>query len=60
MSRNTQDESFLKRKPQTTESAIENSFGAPRTFHTFFENDVDHKRRAKQLRDEKRRRRKGN
>ena len=60
MSENIQDEGFLRRKPQTNESAIESSFGAPRTYHTFFENDVDHKRKAKQLRDERKKKRSSN
>jgi hypothetical protein len=53
MSKNIQEESFLRRKPQNTESAIQNSFGAPRSQSLFFEDGIDHKKRAKQLRNER-------
>lgn len=47
------EENYLKRKGQTTESAIESSFGAARGINTFFEDDVNHKRIAKHRRDVK-------
>ena len=52
MQKNIQEESFLKRKPQTTESAIVNCFGPPRPEGVFDSTGL--KKIAKRLRDGKR------
>ena len=48
------EENSLKRKEPKLEAAIQGSFGAPRSPNVFFENDINHKRMAKHLRDERR------
>ena len=37
----TQEENYLKRRRQTTESAIKSSFGRPRNESNFFEGTID-------------------
>ena len=48
------EENSLKRRQPTEQAAIEGSFGAPRSMNVFFENDVNHKAKAKYIRDERR------
>lgn len=48
------EENSLRRKEPTIEAAIQGSFGAPRSPHVFFENDINHKKMAKHLRNERR------
>jgi hypothetical protein len=52
MQKNIQEESLLKRKPQTTESAIVNCFGPPRPEGVFDSTGL--RKIAKRLRDGKR------